>query len=176
MKMQTLDSLEGLFINQLKDIYSAEHQLVKVLPGIADDANSKRLQGVIAEHLDQTHWQIEQLNWVFDHLGITPRGKRCEAMAGIIEEGRDILEDEGDPGVKDAAIVAITQKVKHYEMATYGCLCTWATLLGHERVARVLEEILDQEKETDLILTDIAVNIINRRAVEVEGVEETIYG
>jgi ferritin-like metal-binding protein YciE len=177
MKMQKLDSLEGLFIHQLKDIYNAEHQIAKVLPRMADVANSERLRDIILEHLDQTHWQIEQLDRVFDHLGLTPRGIRCEAMTGIIEEGREFIEDSGDAGVKDAALIAIAQKIKHYEMATYGCLCTWATLLGHERVSDVLEDILDQEKETDLILTEIAVNIINRRAVEVGDIEEEVmYG
>jgi len=177
MKMQKLDSLEGLFISQLKDMYNAEHQIARTLPKMADAASSPRLRDAFLEHLDQTHWQLEQLEKVFDQLGLQPKGKKCEAMAGIIEEGSEFVDEDGDPDVKDAALICAAQKVEHYEMATYGCLCTWADLLGHQRVADILADVLDQEKETDMMLTDLAIHLINPQAVEVEVFEEEeIYG
>ncbi|HEY3293856.1 MAG TPA: ferritin-like domain-containing protein [bacterium] len=172
MKMQMLDSLEGLFINELKDVYNAEHQVMKALPKLCNAAASPELKDAFLEHLDQTRMQIERLEEVFDMLNLATKGKKCEAMQGIIEEGQEIIDEDGDDAVKDAALIAAAQKVEHYEIATYGCLRTWAVLLGHEQVAEILEDILEEEKQTDLFLTEIAENIINEQAVDVE--EETM--
>ncbi len=171
MKMKMLDSLEGLFINGLKDVYNAEHQVIKALPKLSKEANSEELRDAFEEHLDQSHWQVEQLEEIFDMLGLQAKGKKCEAMQGIIEEGQDIIDEDGDPDVKDAALIGAAQKVEHYEMAAYGTLRTWALMLGHEQVAEILEDILEQEKETDLMLTQIAETIINPQAIEVEEEE-----
>jgi ferritin-like metal-binding protein YciE len=169
-----LDSLEKLYHEELRDVYNAENQLLKALPKMAKAAASEELREALQEHLEQTKGHVERLEEVFELLGQKPKGKTCEAMKGLIEEGSHILEEEGEASVLDAGIIAAAQKVEHYEIATYGTLRTWANLLGHEEAAELLQETLDEEGEADKRLNDLAEDIVNPEALsESEEEEET---
>ena len=162
--------LNELFLEQLADMYDAEKQLVKALPKMADAASSSELQSAFREHLDQTERHLERIEEVFEIIGKPAKGKKCEAMEGLISEGKELME-ESEPNVKDAAMIAAAQKVEHYEIASYGCLRTWADLLELDQASTLLQETLDEEKETDERLTDIA-STINVEAREETGHEE----
>jgi ferritin-like metal-binding protein YciE len=159
-----LKSLRDLFEHELKDIYHAEKALVKALPKMVRGAASEKLREGIEQHLEQTKGQVERLEQVFALLDVPARGRKCEAMEGLIAEGAAILEEDADADVKDAAIIAAAQKVEHYEIASYGTLCTWARQLGLDDAAELLGENLEQEKQTDLNLTELAENEINLAA------------
>jgi ferritin-like metal-binding protein YciE len=162
--MAKIDSLEPLMIEELRDILDAEKQVTKALPKMARAASSEQLRAAFEEHQQQTSGQIQRLNQVFEEIGERPRGKTCEAMKSLIEEGQQMLE-EVEPGpTRDALLIASAQKVEHYEMAAYGTARTFAALLGHREAARLLEETLEQEKETDARLTNIAVSVSNPQA------------
>ena len=162
-----MKDLHELFLEQLSDVYDAEKQLVKALPKLADGASSSELRTAFREHLDQTEGHVQRLEEVFEMIGKPAKGKKCEAMEGLIAEGRDMME-ESEPNVKDAALIAAAQKVEHYEIASYGCLRTWADLLEMDQASTLLQETLDEEKETDERLTDIA-SAINVEARDEEG-------
>lgn len=159
-----MESLNDLFTEELKDLYHAEKQILKALPRIAKAASTQELKDAFEEHYEETKIQVERLDRIFEQLGMPSRGKKCEGMEGILSEGDKILEEKSDPMVKDAALIASAQKVEHYEMASYGTLRTYAELLGNKEVAGILDETLQEEKETDKKLTKLATSSINRQA------------
>ena len=158
------ESLHDAFEEELKDVLSAEKQLVKALPKMAKAATNEDLKAGFEEHLEQTKGHVERLEQVFELLDKTPRAKKCKAMEGLIEEGSEILEEDMEPEVMDAMLIAAAQKVEHYEIATYGTLVTWARQLGMEDAANLLQETLDEEKDTDMKLTQLAETSINAEA------------
>lgn len=159
-------SLNDLLLNELRDIYHAEKQLVKALPKMAKKAKSDQLRQAFEMHLEQTKGQVERLEQVFDKLDAPTRGKRCEAMEGLIEEAQEIMEEINTPEVLDAALITAAQKVEHYEIASYGSVCALAKALGHDDVAKLLEETLNEEKETDAKLNQIALSEVNETALQ----------
>jgi len=165
-KSSAAEGLRELFIDELKDIIYAERALVKALPKMANNCSSIKLKKAIEEHVTVTENQVERLKRVFDLLGESDRGKKCDAMEGLIKEGEGILE-ETEPGpVRDAAIISASQKIEHYEIASYGTLVAFAKTLGEDKVASLLEETLTEEKDADVTLTKAAYNDINFDAVE----------
>ena len=160
----SLDTLQDLFLNELRDMYHAEKQLLKALPRMAKAAQSSALQAAFTKHLGETERQVERLEQAFKALGETARGKRCQGMEGIVEEGKEILEEDGEEAVIDAALIAAAQKVEHYEIASYGCLVTYANLLGHRGVANLLKQTLAEEEKTDKALTALGEGGINEAA------------
>jgi ferritin-like metal-binding protein YciE len=163
-----LESLRELLIDELKDLYSAENQLVKALPKMAKAAASPELKAAFEEHLEETKGQVDRLVTIFEQLEGSPKGKKCKAMEGLIEEGSEVIDAEGEDSVKDAALICAAQKVEHYEMAGYGCARTFATLLGLDEVADLLQETLDEEGNADKKLTEIAETTINVEATAAE--------
>ena len=144
-----LDSLHDLYVDELKDLFSAENQLLKALPKMAKKASSPELKTAFTEHLVVTQTQVERLEMIFEELEVSPKGKKCKAMEGLVAEGAEVLEEDGNPSVIDAALIACAQRVEHYEMAGYGGVRTFATLLGYEAAAGLLQETLDEEGEGD---------------------------
>ncbi|MDY3556816.1 ferritin-like domain-containing protein [Gemmata sp. JC717] len=166
-----LDSLHDLYVEELKDLYNAENQLLKALPRMAKAASSEELKAAFTEHLAVTQKQVERLEQIFEGLGVSPKGKKCKAMEGLIEEGKEIMQEDGDPSVIDAALIAAAQRVEHYEMAGYGCVRTFANLLGYGDAEALLQETLDEEGEADKKLTELAETVINVEAESAEGEE-----
>jgi ferritin-like metal-binding protein YciE len=164
--MPNMDSLEELLQDELKDIYDAEKQLTKALPKLAKKATAAELKTAFEEHLGQTERHIERLEEAFEHLGMPARGKKCEGMQHLIAEGEDMIGEAEDDATRDAVMIASAQKVEHYEIASYGTLRTWANLLGKPEVAALMEETLEEEKETDQNLTTIAESFVNEAAAE----------
>lgn len=162
--MTKLNTLDDLLVHELRDIYNAEQQITKALPRMAKAAETPELRAAFEEHLKQTETQIERLEKVFELLGTAVRGKKCEGMAGLIEEGKSVLEMEGDPTVRDAALIAAAQKVEHYEIASYGCLATYAEMLGYDQVKKLFGQNLAEEEATDEKLTALAERHVNREA------------
>jgi len=162
--MATMTTLQDMFELELKDIYYAEKALVKALPKMAKGANSDKLRTSIEEHLEQTKGHVERLERVFELIDVPAKGKKCEAMEGLIDEGASMLEEDAEPDVLDAGIIAAAQKVEHYEIASYGTLCTWAKQLGLEDAVDLLGETLEEEKQTDMKLTELAESEINAAA------------
>ena len=160
----SLDSLEKLFLEELKDIYNAEKQLTRALPRMAKAAESPELQQAFTNHLKETEGQIQRLERVFQALGQAVRGKKCKAMEGLIEEGKELMEEESEPLVLDAALIGAAQKVEHYEIAAYGCLSTYAELLGHSDAAQLLRQNLQEEEAADKKLNALAEGGINESA------------
>jgi ferritin-like metal-binding protein YciE len=154
-----LSTLHDLLVAELKDLYSAETQLVKALPKMAKAASSKALKNGFEKHLKQTEGHVERLEQVCNELGVSPRGKKCKAMENLIKEGAEVIKEDAEPATKDAALIAAAQKVEHYEIAGYGCVRTYAELLGHQKAARVLQKTLDEEGATDKSLTQLATKI-----------------
>jgi ferritin-like metal-binding protein YciE len=167
-------SLMQLFENELKDIYWAEKALTKALPKMAKNATSEELVEAIENHLAETEAQVEKVEQVFELIGKNATAKKCEAMAGLIKEGEEIMKDTEKGPQRDAGIISAAQKVEHYEIASYGTLRTFAQTLGLDDVATLLEEILEEEKNADATLTDVAISTINVEALqeEEESVEE----
>jgi ferritin-like metal-binding protein YciE len=159
-----LDSLETLYVEELRDIYNAENQLLKALPKMAKAASSEELKQAFEDHLEQTREHIERLDEIFEKLDKKATGKTCKAMKGLIEEGTEIMEEEGEEVVLDAGIIAAAQKIEHYEMASYGTVRTWAEMLGEDDAADLLQQTLDEEGETDERLTELAEEIVNVEA------------
>jgi len=166
--MKKMTTLEDMFVEELRDIYNAEKQLLKALPKMAKAASSEELRKAFEDHLEQTEGQVERLDKIFEKLGKRAAGKKCVAMEGLIEEGKELMEMEAEPSVLDAALIGAAQKVEHYEMATYGTLRTWATILGDEDAAELLQQTLDEEGEADKLLTDIAEEMVNLQAAASE--------
>jgi ferritin-like metal-binding protein YciE len=163
----SLDSLQALFIEEVKDIYNGEKQILKALPRMVKAAESAELKQAFTKHLKETEGQVARLERILQDLGQAVRGKQCKGMAGIIEEGKEKLEEEGEGSVLDAALIAAAQKVEHYEIATYGCLRTYAQLLGHSEAARLLEQTLAEEEAADKKLTQLGESGINEAAAAV---------
>jgi ferritin-like metal-binding protein YciE len=160
----TLKNLECVLVLQLKDLHSAETQLISALPKMAEAASSPELKNAFQTHLQETRGQKTRLEAVFRMLGKEVETETCEAMQGLISEGQEIIDMEGDPEVKDAALIAAAQRVEHYEIAGYGCARTFARQLGRNDVAEALQETLDEEGNADKILTDIAETFVNSEA------------
>jgi ferritin-like metal-binding protein YciE len=166
----SLDSLQALFIDELKDIYNGEKQLLIALPRMAKAAESSELSQAFTKHLKETEGQVQRLETILKALGQAVRGKQCKGMEGIIEEGKEKMEEKGGDGsVLDAALIASAQKVEHYEIATYGCLRTYAQLLGHDQAAKLLEQTLAEEEAADKKLTQLGEGGINEAAAAVGG-------
>lgn len=161
-----LDSLNKLYIEQLKDIYSAENQLVEALPKMAKAATSSDLQQAFKEHLEETKGHVKRIEQIFETLEYSPNGPKCKAMEGLIEEGEELIqEDDADPDVLDAGLIAAAQRVEHYEIAAYGTVHTYAEQLGYDDAAELLQETLDEEYDADDKLSELAVNTINLEAM-----------
>jgi ferritin-like metal-binding protein YciE len=160
-----LNTLKTLYTNELRDLYNAEQQLVKALPKMAKAASSEELQDAFEKHLEQTKTHVERLEEVFEELGEKPKGKTCKAMKGLIEEGSEILQEDGDESVLDAGIIVAAQKVEHYEIAGYGSVRTFAQLLGKDRSADLLQTTLDEESEANELLNKLAEEIVNPEAL-----------
>jgi ferritin-like metal-binding protein YciE len=148
----------------LKDVYDAEKQLVKALPKMAKASTSEKLQAGFEEHLRQTEGHVERLETIFKSLGVAAKGTKCAAMKGLVEEGSEMISEHAEDAVKDAGLIMAAQKVEHYEIATYGTLVTFAELLGQSEARELLEQTLQEEKETDEKLTDLAESEINVEA------------
>ena len=157
-------TLEDLYTDLLKDLYSAEKQLVKALPKMAKNAQAPDLQKAFQEHLRQTEGQVERIERIFTEMGGSPRGKKCVGMEGLIEEGNELLQEEAEPDVLDAGLIAAAQKVEHYEIAGYGTARAWAQRLGYEKAARMLQETLDEESMANEKLNKIAESHVNMEA------------
>ena len=160
----SLDSLDSLFLEELKDAYHAEKQLVKALPRLAKAAQSPELKAAFTSHLKETEGHVQRLEQIFEALEQPARGKPCKGMAGLVEEGKEIMEEEGEPAVIDAALIAGAQRVEHYEIAAYGCLRTYAQLLGHDEAAKLLSQTLKEEEAADKKLNSIAESKVNAEA------------
>jgi ferritin-like metal-binding protein YciE len=145
-----------LFVDELKDLYSAEKQIIRVLPKLAKAATSEDLKQAFLSHLEETNGQVARLDKIFETLGKTPRGKTCVGMKGVLEEGAEVLEDTDKGSVRDAALISAAQRVEHYEMAGYGSVRDFAKMLGQGEIATLLEETLEEEKAADKKLTSIA--------------------
>ncbi|MDQ2732513.1 MAG: ferritin-like domain-containing protein [Armatimonadota bacterium] len=161
-----MESLKDLFVEELKDIYSAETQITKALPKMAKAATTPELKAAFETHLEETKGQIARIEQIFEKLGGSPKGKTCKAMQGLVEEGSELLEEKPDKAVLDAGLIAAAQRVEHYEIAAYGTARTYALELGHKDVAKLLQETLDEEGKTDKLLTKLAESVVNLKAVE----------
>lgn len=177
-KAKNTKMLEDLFMDELADMYDAEHRLVKALPKMAKAATSDDLKEAFLSHLKETESQVTRLEKVFQMFGEKAKGKTCEAMVGLLKEGDEIAEEFGGSPANDAALIAAAQKVEHYETASYGCLHEWAELLGNEKAAAVLQEILEEEKAANEKLSELAHSRSNEEALgeSIEGPEETMAG
>jgi ferritin-like metal-binding protein YciE len=160
----SLDSLEKLFLEELKDVYNAEKQILRALPKMAKAAESPELENAFTKHLKETEGHVQRLEQIFKELGQAARGKKCKGMEGLLEEGKEVLEEEGEPAVIDAALIASAQRVEHYEIAAYGCLRTYANLLGYSEAERLLSQNLQEEEAADKKLTQLGEGGINEAA------------
>lgn len=161
-----LESLADLFVDELKDLYSAEKQLVKALPKMAKAASSAKLRKGFEDHLRQTEGHVERLENIFEQLGVKPRGPKCEAMEGLIEEGKRMMKEDAEPSVMDAALIAAAQRVEHYEMAGYGTVRSFARMLGNDKAERLLQKTLEEESQTNEKLTKLAETEVNAAAMQ----------
>jgi len=164
--MSNMESLQDLLQDELKDIYDAEKQLTKALPKLAKKASNEELRDALEQHLQQTEGHVERLERIFERLGMPAKGKRCEGMKHLIDEGSDMIGDADEEGTRDAVMIAAAQKTEHYEIASYGTLRTWANVLGLTEIAAMLEETLEEEKDADRRLTAIAESFVNEEAAE----------
>jgi ferritin-like metal-binding protein YciE len=164
-----MESLRELYVEELKDLWSAETQITKALPKMMKAATNPKLKRAFNTHLKQTERQIKRLERIFKELDESPRGKKCIGMEGLIKEGQELIKEKPEPDVLDAGLIAAAQHVEHYEIAGYGCVRTWARQMGEERHAELLQETLDEEEQTDKLLTDLAESEIN---IEAENDED----
>lgn len=153
------EGLKQLYIDELKDIYNAETQLVKALPKMAKAASSEELRNGFEEHLEQTKGHVQRLEQIFESLDESPKGKKCAGMEGLVKEGGEVIEEDFEGAVMDAALIGAAQRVEHYEIAAYGTVREFAKILGQSEHASLLQETLDEEKETDEKLTQLAEQI-----------------
>jgi ferritin-like metal-binding protein YciE len=160
-----LATLQDLYVEELRDLYNAEHRLLKGLPAMAKAATDTQLAQAFTDHLEETKEHIERLTRIFEELDINPKGKKCKAMQGLLEEAHDTMAEKADPSVMDAALIASAQRIEHYEMAGYGCVRTFARLLGHTEASLALQATLDEEGATDKRLSKLAETVINAEAV-----------
>lgn len=162
------EGLRELYIDELKDIYNAENQMVKALPKMARAASSGELREGFEEHLEQTRGHVQRLEAIFKSLGEQPKGKKCAGMEGLVKEGAEIMGEDFEGAVMDAALIGAAQRVEHYEIAAYGTVCEFAKILGESEHASLLQKTLDEEKETDEKLTELAGQINTEANQEVE--------
>ena len=156
--------LSDLFVDTLKDIYYAEKQIYKALPKMAKEAASDELRAAFEKHHGETEGQIERLEQIFEMIGKPARGKKCDAIEGIIDEGKEIMEEYADTPALDAGLLAGAQAVEHYEISRYGTLKTWANQLGHKNAVKLIDQTLAEEKKTDEALSKLAVSAVNAEA------------
>jgi ferritin-like metal-binding protein YciE len=159
-----METMQDLYLHELKDIHNAEKQILQALPKMAKAASHNELRQAFEEHRQVTEEQVRRLEIIFDDLGEKPTGKKCKGMEGLIEEGEEVLEEDADPDVRDAALIAAAQRVEHYEIAAYGTARTYARQLGFDKHAELLQRTLDEEGETDQRLTKLAESRVNRDA------------
>ncbi len=162
--MAKMKTLADAFHDELQDMYSAEKQLLKAIPKMAKKASCEKLTAAFEEHLAQTKVQVERVEKAFEETGKPAKAKTCEAMKGLITEAESMMDEEADPEVMDAILIGLAQKVEHYEIATYGTLCTWADQLGYTNAKKQLGENLDQEEKTDKALTQLS-KAVNKAAL-----------
>ena len=171
------NALKDLYVDELKDIYSAENQLLKALPKMAKAATSEELRTGFEEHMEQTRGHVQRLDQIFKALGEKPGGKKCKAMEGLVAEGQEMMEEDFEEEAMDAGLISAAQRVEHYEIAAYGTVRTYAELLGEDHAAQLLEQTLEEEKETDQKLTGLAESInveaMSEGSEEEESEEET---
>ena len=160
-----IESLQNLYVEELKDIYNAEQQIIKALPKMVEGASHNNLKRAFTEHLEVTKEQVRRLETIFDELGEKPTGKKCKGMEGLLEEGSELLEEKGDPDVIDAGLIGAAQKVEHYEIAAYGTVRNLALQLGLQNHADLLQQTLDEEGQTDKNLTMLAEGGVNKDAL-----------
>lgn len=163
----SLDSLADAFYSELCDIYHAEKQLLKALPKMIKKATDEKLVAALTTHLEETKLQVERVEAAFEETEKSPKAKKCDAMVGLIEEAQGMMEEDANPEVMDAVIISLAQKVEHYEIASYGTLCSWATSLGYTNAAEQLGENMAEEVNADKILTKVSKNV--NRAAETVG-------
>ncbi len=144
-----LESLRDLYVEQLQDLYNAEQQLIKALPKMARAASSEELKAAFEDHLGQTRQHAQRIETIFEQMGEKAKGKKCKAMEGLVEEGGEVIKEDMDDGIKDAALIAAAQRVEHYEIAGYGCVRAYATRLGEDDAATLLSQTLQEEKAAD---------------------------
>jgi ferritin-like metal-binding protein YciE len=166
-----MDSLKELYVEELKDLWSAETQITKALPKMVKAATNPKLKKAFNAHLKQTERHVKRLERIFKELDESPRGKKCVGMEGLIKEAQELVKEKPDAEVLDAGLIAAAQHVEHYEIAGYGCVRTWARQMGEDRQAELLQETLDEEEQTDRLLTDLAESEINVEAEEGEEEE-----
>ena len=157
--------MDDLFLEQIEDLYDAEHRLVKALPKMAEAATSQPLRNAFESHLEQTRGHVQRLETIFRQLGKNPKGQTCEAMKGLIEKGEDIIDDVDNLALRDAGLIAASNRVEHYEIAGYGSAKSFAEKLGQQQAVALLEQTLQEEKEADKKLTTIAESSVNDEAV-----------
>ena len=162
--MSKLSTLQELMVEELRDTYSAETQIAAALPKMAAKATSPQLKAAFEKHLAETQNQVARLEKIFQHLGESPEGNMCEATEGLVKEADELIGEDVDPQVLDAGLIASAQKVEHYEIASYGTLCTWATQLGQHEILALLKESLNEEEMTDKNLSMLAESGINQKA------------
>jgi ferritin-like metal-binding protein YciE len=160
-----LETLKDLYTHELKDLYSAENQIIKALPKMAEAATNEELSAGFRQHLEQTKKHAQRLEQILESHGETTRGPKCKGMEGVIAEGDEMIREDAEDEVKDAGLIAAAQRVEHYEMAGYGCARTYAELLGDTKGAKLLQQTLDEEKATDEKLSDLAKSTINVEAM-----------
>ena len=168
----SIDSLSDLYVEELKDLYSAENQILKALPKMIAAATHPELKKAFSDHLAQTKGHVERLETICEDLGVSPKGKKCEGMEGVIADGAELIDEEPEPNVLDAGLASAAQHVEHYEMAGYGSVRTWAEQLGYSTHVKLLQQTLDEEKSADKLLTQIAERGLNVDAVVGDTVEE----
>ena len=164
--MAEAGTLHDAFVDELRDTYDAEKQLIKALPKLAKASSSAELKAAFEEHLEQTLKHVERLEQVFEEMGETARGKHCDGIAGIIAEGKTIMDEDFDEMTMDACLIAAGQRAEHYEMAAYGTLVAWAEGMGHSDAAQLLQETLDEERAADQKLSSLAEGGINQQAAD----------
>lgn len=167
-----LDSLQALYVEKLRDLYSAEQQILKAMPKIRKAVTNDELMEAFDTHMAQTEAQVQRLDRIFEELGVPPKGKHCKGMEGLLSEANELLGEDADPDVLDAGIIGHAQSVEHYEIAGYGTARTYAELLGFDDHTELLQQTLNEEEETDRILTEIAVSAVNLEAMEDDDSEE----
>src|SRR5215203_3874199 len=170
--MASAESLHDAFLDELRDAYDAEKQLIKALPKMAKAAESDELRTAFETHFEETQGHAQRLEQVFASLEEKARGKHCDGMAGIIEEGKTVMEEDFEDTTMDACLIASAQRVEHYEMAAYGTLVAWAEAMGHSEAAELLQQTLDEEKATDEKLTALAEGGINQSAADAAHPQE----
>jgi ferritin-like metal-binding protein YciE len=161
-----MNDLQDLMVEELRDLYSAENQLLKALPKVAKACDNDQLKAAFEQHTQETETHVQRLEQIFKALGEKPTGKKCKGMEGLIEENKEMMGEDAEPDVMDAGLIVGSQKIEHYEIAGYGSAVTFAKLLGNDQAARLLSQTLDEEERTDKKLSEIAESAINVEAAE----------